>query len=993
MAKIHSRTAKWRGLGAASVLALVAAVAPAHAQDTGDAPVTLAQNAGQDEPDIVVTGSYIAGTPEDASLPVEVISSKELIRRGSPSMVDIVKSLPQSGPALGDTNQFTTAAQFRIGGGSINLRGLGPQRTLVLLNNRRFQYGQVDTNMLPLAALGRVEILKDGGAATYGSDAIAGVANFITRTDLDGLDVAANYRYVPGSDGDWDGSVAFGWKGDNANLLISAGYQHRSELSVMDRDWSYLPRTVNPTSYSILGNPGIFFPVNAFGLPSGTAPARDANCAALGGEDGFSGAFPACYFAYAPYLNRVEREDRFQVYGELNVELTPSLRVHLEAMYAYNDTPDLRSSPGYPPTSGLAGPGSVNVFSTPIANPGAVTALQQTGYTPAQIAGTSTIFLTFWRPFATGGNPLSGGLGGASSDRRYQLFRTSLALEGDIGDSLRWTLAATYSWDDAYARTPDILTARLQSALNGFGGPNCTGATPGANGCQWFNPFSNAVQTNPALGGVNPGYVPANANSPELNRWLFGDILQNAQSDYVVIDAVLDGKTGITLPGGDIGFALGAQYRHLSYDYDPLNAFSNANLHPCPVQGVTNCAFRTGAFFFQGQTVPVRLTENVKAVFAELSLPITSRINAQAAVRFEDYGGLTGSTTNPKFAAKWDLTDWFGIRGSVQTTFRGPAPGNRSPGGTTGLTGISAAGNAFKAVDFFGNPAVGPESAFSFNVGALVQTGGFRASVDYWDYTLDDQIVTVPANVIATAVGGVGSGTQTVNCASPLRGLITFNNNNSCTQGVTVANDIARVRSDTTNGPQIRTSGIDANLSYRFDDVLGGTLTFDAAASIVLSYDQDAFVYNGILVSPAYSAKGFANYDRLPGAVSDWRGNFYVEYAGGGHVLRLTYNYIDGVIDNRGATATQTGANAAGCSLANASAAGCQLVTFGQEVKAFQTFDLNYTVALPWDTTLSLAVLNLADTKPPEARLELSYDPFIGSPYGRTVKLGLRKRF
>lgn len=975
----------------ASVMAMAVAIAtPSFAQEVPP-PTTLPSEPDTPSADIVVTGSYIRGTPEDAALPVQVITAQDLARRGSPSMTDIIKALPESGPVLGDSNQFTTAAQFRIGGGSINLRGLGPQRSLVLLNGRRFMYGQVDTNMLPLAALGRVEILKDGAAATYGSDAIAGVANFITRRDLNGVDVAANYRYVPGSKGDWDVSAAYGWKTDRANILISGGYQHRSTLSVLDRDWSYLPRRTNPTSYSILGNPGIFFSVNAFGLASGPAPTRDANCAGLGGEDGYSGAFPACYFAYAPYLNLVEKEDRFQIYGELNVELNDRVRVHLESMYAYNNTPDLRSSPGYPPTSGLGGPGSVNVFSTPISNPGAVTALQQAGYTPAQIAATNTIFLTFWRPFATGGNPISGG--GASSERRYQLFRTSLAFDGDFSENLHWKVAGTYSWDDAYARTPDVQTYRLQSALNGFGGPNCTGTTPGANGCQYFNPFSNAIQSNPALGLTNPGYTAANANSAALNNWLFGDILQNAQSDYFVFDAVLDGKTGISLPGGDVGFALGGQYRHLSYDYDPLNAISNFNLTPCPTPGSTSCAFKTGAFIFQGQTVPVRLQENVKALFAEISLPITNRISAQAAIRYEDYGGLTGSTVDPKFAAKWEITDWFGIRGSVGTTFRGPTPGNRSAGGVTGLTGITAAGNAFKAVDFFGNPAVGPEKAFSYNVGALVKTGGFRASVDYWNYRVDDQITSVPANVIATAVAGSGSGTQAVNCSSPLRGLITFNNGNTCTQGVTVANDIARVRSDTTNGPTIRTSGIDINANYRFEGVLGGSLTFDAAASIVLQYKQDAFVYNGTLVSAAYSAKGYANYDRLPGTISDWRGTFYAEYAGGPHVLRATFNYIDGVIDNRGPTAIQTGANAAGCSLANATAAGCQLVTFGQRVRPFKTVDLNYTLSLPWDVTLSLAVLNVADAKPPEARLELSYDPFIGNPYGRTAKIGIRKKF
>lgn len=985
------RKARPRLLVGGSLLAL-AGLCPGAALAQNESPPAPIAAAPQDETEIVVTGSYIRGTPENAALPVLVLTADELERRGSPSMLELIKSLPVSGPVLGDSNQFTTAAQFRIGGGTINLRGLGAQRTLVLINGRRMMYGIADTNMLPISAIGRVEILLDGAAATYGSDAIGGVANFITRRDLDGFDVGGQYRYVPGSNGDYEVHAAYGWQGNDSNILIAAGYQHRSELSVLDRDWSYLPRDVNPTSYSILGNPGIIVPVNAFGLPTAGGLVRDSNCAALGGEDAF-GPLPVCTFAFAPYLNLVEREDRFQVYGEVNAGLSDSVRFHLEALYAYNNTPALRSSPGYPPLAGPFGPNSIGVFSAPISNPGAVTALQQAGLTPAQIAATSAVSLFFWRPFATGGNPLVGGAGGASSQREYTLFRISTALEGDITDRIEWRIAGTYARDTAFAQTPDVLIGRLQAALNGFGGPNCTGATPGANGCQYFNPFSNAIPGNPALGLTNPGFVSANANSAELNSWLFDDILQRAVSNYWIGDAVISGRTGINLPGGEIGFAIGGQYRYLNYDYDPLNDNSNAQVTPCPTPGQTNCAFRTGPFIFQGQTVPARLSENVYAAFAELSIPLTDRIDAQAAIRYEDYGGLTGSTTNPKFAARWRATDWLTLRGSIGTTFRGPAPGNRAAGGTTGLTGIAAAGNAFKAVDFFGNPAVGPEQAFTYSVGAIVETGGLRLIVDHWSYEVDDQIVTVPANIIATAVAGIGNGTQTVDCASPLRSLITFTNNNACVQGVTVGNDIARVRSDTTNGPTVRTSGIDVTLNYRFDEVLGGNVELGANVSFVLRYKQDAFIYNGITVTPAYDALGFANYDRLPGTIPDWRGMFYAQYSNRRHTLRATLHYVDGVTDNRGPTVIQTGVNAAGCTLATASAPGCQLITFGQQIDAFASVDLNYTFRLREDFTLSLGVQNLFDADPSPARLELSYDPFIGNPYGRTLEIGIRKTF
>lgn len=809
---------------ASALAAIMACAASGQAMAQTSEPAELQE--------VVVTGSFIRGTPEDAALPVDVIGTEELQRRGSPNTIDLIKSLPISGPVLGDTNQFSTTAQGQVGAGTVNLRGLGSLRTLVLVNGRRVApsagagSGGVDTNLLPVSAVGRVEVLKDGAAATYGSDAIAGVVNFITRTNFNGLEVSGDYRLVDGSKGDYTVNAVYGKTFDNASLLFSGGYQRRSELKTTDRDWSYLPYLDNPSGWSVLGQPPSFLPLSAAGTPT-AGVTRDPNCAAVGGFAGFSGTTAACYFTYIPFDNLVEDEHRYHLFAQANVDLSETTKFHVEAYWAKTDIPHMRFSPAFPPIQGPNGPGSVGVFSTPVTNPGALTALQQAGLSAAQIAATSRISLTLFRPLGAGGNPIYDD-GGQIGYRNYDIYRVSAGLNGELPFAgIGYDVGVTYSRTQNRQHTPDIFINKLQQALNGFGGAGCTGTTPGANGCQYFNPFSNAYAGNPALGLTNPGFVPANANSAALIDWLYERGSETRQvQDLFVLDVVFNGELGIELPGGAIGWAAGGQYRTTDFQSTLRSAFQDVRVTPCPVPGQTNCALATGPYIFLGQGTPVQLEDSVYAFFAETNLPITDSLNAQAAIRYEDYGGLTGSTVNPKVALKWQIADAFALRGSVGTTFRGPTPANRSSNGVTGLSGIQAAGNNFKSVDFTGNPAVGPEKAFTYNVGAIFQSGGLRVIADYWHFNIEDQITSVPAQIVATAVGGVGNGTQFVNCGSALRSLITFNNNNACTQGVTVGNDIQRVRSDTVNGPRIKVTGIDGSVDYKMPGVMGGDVSF-----------------------------------------------------------------------------------------------------------------------------------------------------------------------
>ena len=162
-----------------------------------------------------------------------------------------------------------------------------------------------------------------------------------------------------------------------------------------------------------------------------------------------------------------------------------------------------------------------------------------------------------------------------------------------------------------------------------------------------------------------------------------------------------------------------------------------------------------------------------------------------------------------------------------------------------------------------------------------------------------------------------------------------------------------------------------------------------------LHYKQAAFIFGGQTISVAYDAAGFTNYDRLPGTIPDWRGQFYADYTLGKQNLRWTINYVDGVTDNRGPAVTQSGPSA-NCSVANAkagTATNCVLTKRGLKLRSFIAHDLVYRINLWDDTTITASVLNVLDREPSKARLELSYDPFVGNPLGRTAKIGIKKTF
>ena len=203
--------------------------------------------------EVVVTGSYIKGTPTDAELPVDVINRADMEEVGSPSIIELVRNLGVTSGNLGETNQFQAGGQANEGVATVNLRGLGAARTLVLINGRRHvstEANGVDINALPISAIGRMEVLKDGAAALYGSDAIGGVVNFITREGFEGVEIGGNYQAIDEA-GDWDINGIFGLAGDRWNWMIAAEYGQRDELPIKERDWAL--RSHSPRTHKVVG--------------------------------------------------------------------------------------------------------------------------------------------------------------------------------------------------------------------------------------------------------------------------------------------------------------------------------------------------------------------------------------------------------------------------------------------------------------------------------------------------------------------------------------------------------------------------------------------------------------------------------------------------------------------------------------------------------------------------------------------------------------------
>lgn len=651
----------------------------------GSAPPAFAQEVLEE---VIVTGSYIRSTPGDAVVPVQVMGRDQIDSFGATTAADIISKLSISSGSENETDSFTQGATQ--GTSNINLRGLGLSSTLVLINGRRQTISGatsndgsvfVDTSTIPVDAIQRVEILKEGAASTYGSDAIAGVVNFILRKDFDGLEFSAGYAATDNG-GQEDTDVGFVWGGgnDNTRYTLSGHYLDRSPLSASDR-----PNTVD-NAISTLGTS--FLPLAPTTVAAGDYAGSygflenvpQANCES--NEGGVLIPQPSgarCGFQYGPRFNLVNTETRLQLYGNVSHDFDSGTELFVELGISDNEVEDNPQSPSYPylafPFIGGAHPG--NPFGVPVV----------------------------WL-----GRPLSAGFESPLAPRENDTIRSSINLKGEFANGWNWDTALTFSENEYGVTQVDTIQSRLNEGLAGVGG---------VNGNEFFDPFN-----------------PQN-NSASLIDYISGETYFKRTSDLTVLDAVTSGEL-FDISGGAVGFAAGVQVRSEGYNVDVNDLYrieldADGNVIPADLiflGGVANVdADRTGYAAFAEANFPINERLEITAAVRYEELESDSSFDPKIGLRWE----LSDSLVMRASASTSFREPSLSQLNATQVSLQGIQDFNAD--------GTPKSGLAFIRVSSKGTPTLKPEESENFNLGFIfTPTDSLELKLDYWRVDYSDLI-------------------------------------------------------------------------------------------------------------------------------------------------------------------------------------------------------------------------------------------------------------
>ena len=1000
--------------GAAAGFLLCASIIPVHAEEPEE-------DSGTEE--ITITGSFIKQDVDDASMQVVTMDRGMLELQGSPSMVDLFKNLSASHGIIGENSSWYGTGQLVPESVSnVNLRGLGASRTLVLINGRRQVYvparlvggRYVDVNAIPQVAIERVDVLKEGAAAIYGSDAMGGVVNFHTRKDFDGFELSASHDSFEDAG---DSTIAGIWGvdvGDRAHLVVAAEHYRRQELQAGERDWGLREFDGLLNGWSSVGNPGTYYQMSDDQTRTGGPTMNDPRCEEFGG---YAETW-TCRFRYSQFDNLIEKQDHTRVFAELNGEFETGMAYHFEAMYSEADIPEWRNTPSYPPAA-WANVDEVNFIGEGHPALGSLRTL----------FGDNTA-----EAFGFRGRTVGNAGPARYLKRESETWRVSASINDEInlfGDNLyEYDVGFSYSHSESIVGQPAEYITRRFLAYRGYGGPNCgvealpdrtkkaglrlgdtTGKTPGAGDCMYYNPYSHALQYSQQPGAEfvsrpNPDYDETRTNSRELLDWMVGsEVSLDSEADLYVFDLTLTGDVG-----EDMGsFAAGYQFRRFEAEAKP-NRAGDLSINPCRVNKdqapsasdeELDCAeqnknleadgtLRTdsiaftdgqiGAFGFTVGNHPYSTHQTTHSFFGEWAYDVSDTMSMQLAAHYEEHD--ESSTFDPKAALLWDVSDSIILRGSVQTTFRAPSVDDLNEDPFYRQEWVDG---AYKPIETRGNKGLDPEEALTYNIGMFAELGsGVELTLDYWKYIFDDPITATPHGSIRDAYQNhwsstVDADTPVSNASgSPVDDLIVCAANTghqTDTDGVTTGHtgkacQIETIRTRMINGPTIRTSGLDFNVGGRHD-AQQGVFSWGLGGTYLLEYDVDAMNFRGIQLRDKIKAAGFYNdptdFDIPP--LPRLKGHGFASYASGDWTTSIYLNYISSYDDRRAGS-------------------------LYPDIDSFVTLDIGLRWKPPaGNTTLTFTVHNIADEDPPQVDWEAAHDNLTHDAKGRRFKLGFKYAF
>ena len=633
--------------------------------------------------EVVVTGSYIKGSPTDGASPVELYDRTTIEAIGAVNVADITANMAVNSGSENNADSFTSGATQ--GRTNVNLRGLGLSSTLVLFDGRRQTVAGatandgsvfVDTSAIPVIALERVEVLKEGAASVYGSDAVAGVVNYIFRRDFTGFEVDLTHQETDlGSQEDDRASFIWGAESGDTNLVVAYSTLDRSPLSQSELELAPLGISGLGTSFLLFG-PSTVDSGPYAGTYTTFQNVPDPSCIANNGILIPQASGSRCGFVYGPRFNIVNDEDHDQLYVSLKTVLTSGINAELDYLKSETDVNDNPQSPSYPALSYLSP--ALAIAPGKGGNPFGVPAL--------------------WL-----GRPKGSAFASPFAPRQVEMERVSFGLSGTFDNGFDWDFHMTRSAEDSYGRQPDDGTTKLAAAIDGTGGPT---------GDQTFDLF-------------NP-----TANSQELRDWLRSD--QETWNSVVlsVVDFVMSGEIG------DISLAAGLQSRTEKYD---LKRSANSIVQ---FDADGNLSVPADMIFLGGGTES-DASRRTNAVFMEASTDLSDQLELKGAIRYEDLEN--DSNVDPKISLRYQASDDVVLRASVSTSFREPSLAQLFSD-TVGLQGIQdfdTDGNTVGQASFIriaqaGNTDLKPEEADNMNIGIIwYATDNLEAKLDYWmvDYT------------------------------------------------------------------------------------------------------------------------------------------------------------------------------------------------------------------------------------------------------------------
>ena len=857
---------------------------------------------------ILVTGSFVRRSENfESPSPLAVVDSVAIDALGAKNIGDITQTLTINTGAENNPDAFTQNAT--AGTSNMNLRGLGVASTLVLLNNKRQVVNAqpnnggvnfVDTSSLvPMIAIGRMEVVKDGASALYGSDAVAGVVNFITKQDYEGSKITLDYQKGKyGENKEYVIQGLWGTADEDSSVMAAVSYTNRSPMFVSDRR---LGRIQDDTS--TLGNPGSFF----MNIPGqGMVPFIDpTGCEEYGGHPQLlapPGTVPGlnigfCGFDFGDTYSYVPDETRVSSYFKATKDFSNDMKWTTEVSYARNRA-ERGGSPSFP------------ILTFP-----AVPATH-----PSNVFGTDVFF--FGRAIGNGGE-------GDPANTESDTFRLSTMLTGELENGF-WEVSYTAARNDFFFAVNDTLAQEFQNAVRGFGGQGCdpfTG-TAGTGPCEYFNPFATSYTVLP--------------NSQSVINSFTGRQEIDSEANLEVVEGFISTDL-FDMDAGAAGLAFGLQYRYqdLKQDYDAL---SNQD----------RFAFVIGNPDIYGE-------QDVWAAFAELALPVSDNLDVQLALRYEDYGGSTGDTLDPKLAASWRVNENFSLRGSVSTSFRAPSIFQRD-GGATSLNQMSdplTGSDAFAAARATGNEALEPEESKAYNLGfSFEPVDDLSIEMDYWNFKFTDLIIQENFQAILNA--NPQNPERVVRAGDPLNG------------------PLLQVNTTYVNASKMKTSGLDLVSSYKIDTEMGRFVP-SINATYILDYELDDPQADKI------DGLGLRNYANIGVSTPQLRFNVGVNWAYENQSANVFIRYIDSYDDDQNCAdgSRSTGVCANGF----------------KEIDSHVTVDAQYNVDLSTmfesenSYILTLGGTNLTDQDPPQVFTNGGFDSKVHDPRGRQIYARLAVEF